>query len=213
MSVYDNIYKLVNRIGSTQEIYKKDVSQIIDNIIFNKFDIDVGGCKMITGDINDTIKVYVVYSDVMKTKKKQVILDRILTLNENEQSYLLLIRYDILDLDTKSKTETLQQIYTELFKIVSTTLGKVDDVFVNAGSTMMTLISLSGMYNDYSEFESYINLNEDFKQKYSIELLIQDVYDALNLDAYNPVTDNYLIDKLINNYGLYKFSKTRNDEI
>ena len=55
MSVYDNIYKLVNRIGSTQEIYKKDVSQIIDNIIFNKFDIDVGGCKMITGDINDTI--------------------------------------------------------------------------------------------------------------------------------------------------------------
>ena len=213
MSVYDNIYKLVNRIGSTQEIYKKDVSQIIDNIIFNKFDIDVGGCKMITGDINDTIKVYVVYSDVMKTKKKQVILDRILTLNENEQSYLLLIRYDILDLDTKSKTETLQQIYTELFKIVSTTLGKVDDVFVNAGSTMMTLISLSGMYNDYSEFESYINLNEDFKQKYSIELLIQDVYEALNLDAYNPVTDNYLIDKLINNYGLYKFSKTRNDEI
>ena len=213
MSVYDNIYKLVNRIGSTQEIYKKDVSQIIDNIIFNKFDIDVGGCKMITGDINDTIKVYVVYSDVMKTKKKQVILDRILTLNENEQSYLLLIRYDILDLDIKSKTETLQKIYTELLNIVSTTGGVVDDVFVNASSIIMTLISLNGMYKDDNEFKSYINLKEDFKQKYFIDTLIKDVYNTLDLNACYPVTDNYLIDRLINNYGLYKFSKTRNDEI
>ena len=213
MSVYDNIYKLVNRIGSTQEIYKKDVSQIIDNIIFNKFDIDVGGCKMITGDINDTIKVYVVYSDVMKTKKKQVILDRILTLNENEQSYLLLIRYDILDLDIKSKTETLQKIYTELLNIVSTTGGVVDDVFVNASSIIMTLISLNGMYKDDNEFKSYINLKEDFEQKYFIDTLIKDVYNTLDLNACYPVTDNYLIDKLINNYGLYKFSKTRNDEI
>lgn len=213
MSVYDNIYKLVNRIGSTQEIYKKDVSQIIDNIIFNKFDIDVGGCKMITGDINDTIKVYIVYSDVMKTKKKQVILDRILTLNENEQSYLLLIRYDILDLDIKSKTETLQKIYTELLNIVSTTGGVVDDVFVNASSIIMTLISLNGMYKDDNEFKSYINLKEDFKQKYFIDTLIKDVYNTLDLNACYPVTDNYLIDKLINNYGLYKFSKTRNDEI
>ena len=213
MSVYNNIYKLVNRIGSTQEIYKKDVSQIIDNIIFNKFDIDVGGCKMITGDINDTIKVYVVYSDVMKTKKKQVILDRILTLNENEQSYLLLIRYDILDLDIKSKTETLQKIYTELLNKVSTTGGVVDDVFVNASSIIMTLISLNGMYKDDNEFKSYINLKEDFEQKYFIDTLIKDVYNTLDLNACYPVTDNYLIDRLINNYGLYKFSKTRNDEI
>ena len=149
----------------------------------------------------------------MKTKKKQVILDRILTLNENEQSYLLLIRYDILDLDIKSKTETLQKIYTELLNIVSTTGGVVDDVFVNASSIIMTLISLNGMYKDDNEFKSYINLKEDFEQKYFIDTLIKDVYNTLDLNACYPVTDNYLIDKLINNYGLYKFSKTRNDEI
>ena len=212
MSVYDNIYKLVNRIGTTPEIYKKDIPMIINNMLYNKLDLDVTTCKMISGNINKNTVVYIIFCDSYINLDKPV-LEKVLTLDEDKENYLLLIRSDIVDLNAKVQTKQIFYIYDLLTQIIQK--NTIDDNLSQIISIILTLLSLYGIYKDSEEFKNYIiNKSKIFldKKEYNIDGLIDDVFETLELDASFPITRENIIESLINNYELYKFINKKDDK-
>lgn len=212
MSVYDNIYKLVNRIGTTPEIYKKDIPMVINNMLYNKLDIDVTNCKMISGNINKNTIVYIIFYDSY-TNLDKPILEKVLTLDEDKENYLLLIRSDIVDLNAKVQTKQIFYIYDLLTQIIQK--NTIDDNLSQIISIILTLLSLYGIYKDPEEFKNYIiNKSKIFldKKEYNIDGLIDDVFESLELDASFLVTRESIIESLINNYELYKFINKKEDK-
>lgn len=212
MSVYDNIYKLVNRIGTTPEIYKKDIPMIINNMLYNKLDIDVTNCKMISGNINKNTVVYIIFCDSYINLEKPV-LEKVLTLDEDKENYILLIRNDIVDSNAKVQTKQILSTYDLLTQIIQK--NTIDDNLSQIISIILTLLSLYGIYKDPEEFKNYIiNKSKIFldKKEYNIDGLIDDVFETLELDASFPITRENIIESLINNYELYKFINKKDDK-
>ena len=212
MSVYDNIYKLVNRIGTTPEIYKKDIPMTINNMLYNKLDIDVTNCKMISGNINKNTIVYIIFCDSYINLEKPI-LEKILTLNEDKENYLLLIRSDIVDSNSKVQTKQIFSVYDLLTQIIQK--NTIDNNLSQIISIILTLLSLYGIYKDSEEFKNYIiNKSKIFldKKEYNIDGLIDDVFETLELDASFPITRENIIESLINNYELYKFINKKDDK-
>ena len=212
MSVYDNIYRLVNRIGTTPEIYKKDIPMTINNMLYNKLDIDVTTCKMISGNINRNTVVYIIFCDPYINLDKPI-LEKVLTLNEDKENYILLIRSDIVDSNSKFQTKQIFSVYDLLTQIIQK--NTIDNNLSQIISIILTLLTLYGIYKDSEEFKNYIiNKSKIFldKKEYNIDELIDDVFESLELDAYFPITRESIIESLINNYELYKFINKKDDK-
>ena len=212
MSVYDNIYRLVNRIGTTPEVYKKDIPMTINNMLYNKLDIDVTNCKMISGNINKNTIVYIIFYDSYINLDKPI-LEKVLTLNEDKENYILLIRNDIVDSNSKVQTKQIFSVYDLLTQIIQK--NTIDDNLSQIISIILTLLSLYGIYKDSEEFKNYIiNKSKIFldKKEYNIDGINEDVFETLELDACFPVTHEKIIESLINNYELYKFINKKDDK-
>ena len=208
MSVYENIYKLVNRIGTTPEVYKKEIPIIINNMLYNKLDIDVTNCKMISGNINKNTVVYIIFCDSY-INLKEPILERILTIDNDKDNYILLVQDNIIDLDIEIKTITILSIYGLLNTIVTRDIdNKLDIQLTRCISVILTILSLYGIYKNKEEFKSFIS---GFIKENNLDELVDDIFESLELDVNYPRTNECIIESMINNYELYRFIKKKED--
>lgn len=214
---FEKTFNLVNRIGSTPEIYKKEVPDIIANMIYNTMGIDISNGTMITGTVKSNKNIFIIYSDNEKFKEEPVI-TRILSLDDND-NFILLIRDDILDLDIEEKIKHITYIYSAILVNISNMDNVENEWNLLSGSIfIMSLISLKGLYNAEHVYtflkclttvmgkiiSSKVDLN--FKNIFNY------VWDVLEADEYQPVTDETLIHDLIDNYRLYEFTNKKEEK-
>lgn len=211
MSIFNNTYNFVNKIGIA-EVYRRDVPFMMVEYIKNTTMVDISNSKMISAELGLNTKAFIVFKESEEGKTQKPFKINIPSLSDTHKCIIIVIDKNILEMEPKYKLKTVLSIYRNILNEMVHSNRVID---INC--IILTMLTLDNMYTeqDLKYLENYFL---DYKyNKDDIHNVVHTLYryisETLELNLFNPVTDDTIISDLINCAGWNKlFRKDKDNE-